>query len=77
MRRAAYPTYCPCIFLIAHQVQLREELASTAAHLSQVQLEALSHQQKVLELQTKLTTSLLDCKSHTKHISDLESQLEG
>ncbi|XP_019716514.1 FK506-binding protein 15 isoform X2 [Hippocampus comes] len=58
------------------KIQLREELASTAAQLSQVQLEALSHQQKVLELQTKLTTSLLDCKSHTKHISDLESQLE-
>nr|XP_057927716.1 FK506-binding protein 15 isoform X2 [Doryrhamphus excisus] len=57
------------------KIQLREELASTTTQLSQMQLEASAHQQKVLELQSKLSTKLLDCESHSKHINGLESQL--
>ncbi|XP_061624268.1 FK506-binding protein 15-like isoform X1 [Phyllopteryx taeniolatus] len=58
------------------KIQLREELASTTAQLSQVKLETLAHQQKVLELQTKLSTSLLNCEHCSKHIHELQSQLE-
>ncbi|XP_077379171.1 FK506-binding protein 15 isoform X3 [Festucalex cinctus] len=58
------------------KIQLREELSSTTAQFSQVKLEALTHQQKILELQTKLSTSLLECERHSKHICELESQLE-
>ncbi|XP_077418593.1 FK506-binding protein 15 isoform X2 [Vanacampus margaritifer] len=56
------------------KIQVREELSSITAHLSQVKLE--THQQKVLELQTKLSTSLLECERHSKRICELESQLE-
>nr|XP_049620153.1 FK506-binding protein 15 isoform X2 [Syngnathus scovelli] len=58
------------------KIQLKEELASPTANLSQMQLEGMTHHQKILELQTKLNTSLLDCERHSKHISDLEPQLE-
>ncbi|XP_054630445.1 FK506-binding protein 15 [Dunckerocampus dactyliophorus] len=58
------------------KIQLREELSSTTTQLSQMQLEASAHEQKVLELQSELSTKLLVCESHAKHINGLESQLQ-
>ncbi|XP_061674489.1 FK506-binding protein 15-like isoform X16 [Syngnathoides biaculeatus] len=55
------------------EIRLKEELAVTTAQLSQIKLESLAHQQKVLELQTELSTRLLNCEHHSKHINVLES----
>ncbi|KAM9858783.1 FK506-binding protein 15 [Aulostomus maculatus] len=58
------------------KVRLSEELASSTARLSQLQLEASSHQQKAMELQTKLSSALQDTESHCHHITALETQME-
>ncbi|KAM9360502.1 FK506-binding protein 15 [Symphorus nematophorus] len=58
------------------KVRLTEDLASSTARLSQLQLEASAHQQKAVELQTKLSSALQDSESHSQHIAALETQLE-
>ncbi|KAG7488889.1 FK506-binding protein 15 isoform X1 [Solea senegalensis] len=58
------------------QVRLTEDLASSTARLSQLQLEATSHQQKAMELQSKLSSVLLDNENHCQCITSLETQLE-
>ncbi|XP_062240869.1 FK506-binding protein 15 isoform X2 [Platichthys flesus] len=58
------------------KVRLTEDLASSTARLSELQLEASSHQQKAVELQGKLTSVLLDTESQGKRITALETQLE-
>ncbi|KAM7018551.1 FK506-binding protein 15 isoform 2-T2 [Tautogolabrus adspersus] len=58
------------------KVRLTEDLASSAARLSQLQLEASAHQQKVLELQGKLSSALQDIDSQNKRCAALEAQLE-
>ncbi|XP_060893408.1 FK506-binding protein 15 isoform X2 [Labrus mixtus] len=65
-------------FLQAEQdkVRLTEDLASSAARLSQLQLDASAHQQKVLELQGKLSSALQDSESQNQRSSALEAQLE-
>uniref|UniRef100_A0A7N6BEI3 peptidylprolyl isomerase n=1 Tax=Anabas testudineus TaxID=64144 RepID=A0A7N6BEI3_ANATE len=46
------------------KVRLTEDLASSTARLSQLQLEALAHQQKAVELQSKLNSVLQDSETH-------------
>ncbi|XP_034548433.1 FK506-binding protein 15 [Notolabrus celidotus] len=58
------------------KVRLTEDLASSTARLSQLQLEASAHQQKVLELQGKLSTALQDAESQNQRSAVLEAQLE-
>ncbi|KAM7416849.1 hypothetical protein PAMA_018766 [Pampus argenteus] len=58
------------------KVRLTEDLASSAARLSQLQLEASAQQQKAVELQTKLNSALQDSESHSQHIAALQTQLE-
>lgn len=64
-----------CLRLL--QVRLTEDLASSTARLSQLQLEASVHQQKAMELQTKLNSALQSIESHSQHIAGLEIQMEG
>uniref|UniRef100_A0A667YE06 peptidylprolyl isomerase n=1 Tax=Myripristis murdjan TaxID=586833 RepID=A0A667YE06_9TELE len=58
------------------KVRLTEDLASSTARLSQLQLEASCHQQKAVDLQTKLTSALQDSENHCQRISALDTQLE-
>ncbi|XP_034038412.1 M-phase-specific PLK1-interacting protein-like [Thalassophryne amazonica] len=59
-------------------VRLTEDLAVPTVCLSQVQqLEAFAHQQKAVELQTKLSSVLQDNENHCQHITVLEKELEG
>ncbi|XP_008275237.1 FK506-binding protein 15 isoform X2 [Stegastes partitus] len=58
------------------KVRLTEDLASSAARVSQLQLEASAHQQKTMELQNKLGLALQDNERHCQHIAALETQLE-
>ncbi|XP_071337925.1 FK506-binding protein 15 isoform X2 [Trachinotus anak] len=58
------------------QVRLTEDLASSTARLSQMQLEATAHQQKAVELQSKLSSVLQDSESHCQRIAALETQQE-
>nr|XP_046241602.1 FK506-binding protein 15 isoform X3 [Scatophagus argus] len=58
------------------QVRLTEDLASSTARLSQLQLEASAHQQKAVELQTKLSSALQDSEGHSQRVTVLETQLE-
>ncbi|XP_040011066.1 FK506-binding protein 15 isoform X2 [Xiphias gladius] len=58
------------------QVRLTEDLASSTARLSQLQLEASAHQQKAVELQSKLSSVMQDNEIHCQHIASLETQLE-
>uniref|UniRef100_A0A667YD60 peptidylprolyl isomerase n=1 Tax=Myripristis murdjan TaxID=586833 RepID=A0A667YD60_9TELE len=51
------------------KVRLTEDLASSTARLSQLQLEASCHQQKAVDLQTKLTSALQDSENHCQRIS--------
>ncbi|MEQ2210563.1 hypothetical protein XENOCAPTIV_015668, partial [Xenoophorus captivus] len=57
-------------------VRLTEELATSTARVSQLQLEASTHQQKAAKLQCELSSALQDSESHCKHIASLEVQLE-
>lgn len=59
------------------QVRLTEDLASSAARLSQLQLEASAHQQKAVELQSKLSSALQDSESRCQRNAAMETQLEG
>lgn len=54
-----------------------EELALSTARLSQLQLEASAHQQKSMELQTKLNSVVQSNDSENQRITCLETQLEG
>ncbi|XP_038559429.1 FK506-binding protein 15 isoform X1 [Micropterus salmoides] len=58
------------------KVRLTEDLASSTARLSQLQLEASAHQQKAIELQSKLSSALQDSESSSQRIATLETQLE-
>ncbi|KAK5621136.1 hypothetical protein CRENBAI_013474 [Crenichthys baileyi] len=58
------------------KVRLTEELASSTARVSQLQLEASTHQQKAAKLQCELSSALQDSETHCKHIASLEAQLE-
>ncbi|XP_076587173.1 FK506-binding protein 15 isoform X2 [Chaetodon auriga] len=58
------------------QVRLTEDLASSTARLSQLQLEASAQQQKAVELQSKLSSALQDSESHSQRVAALETQLE-
>ncbi|XP_070760177.1 FK506-binding protein 15 [Enoplosus armatus] len=58
------------------KVRLTEDLASSASRLSQLHLEASAHQQKAVELQSKLSSALQDSESHSQRTAALEAQLE-
>ncbi|XP_040897863.1 FK506-binding protein 15 isoform X2 [Toxotes jaculatrix] len=58
------------------KVRLTEDLASSTARLSQLQLEATAHQQKAVELQSKLSSVLQDSENQCQRIAALETQLE-
>ncbi|XP_063345543.1 FK506-binding protein 15 isoform X3 [Pelmatolapia mariae] len=58
------------------KVRLTEDLASAAARVSQLQLEASAHQQKAAELQGKLSTALQDSENRCQRVAALEAQLE-
>ncbi|CAN9512734.1 unnamed protein product [Ophioblennius macclurei] len=58
------------------KVRLTEDLASSAARLSALQLEASAHQQRAAELQSKLSLALQDGESHSQHVAALEAQVE-
>uniref|UniRef100_A0A671YY58 peptidylprolyl isomerase n=1 Tax=Sparus aurata TaxID=8175 RepID=A0A671YY58_SPAAU len=51
-----------------NEVRLTEDLASATARLSQLQLEASAHQQRAVELQTKLSSALQDSETHVRII---------
>ncbi|XP_068559313.1 FK506-binding protein 15 isoform X2 [Cebidichthys violaceus] len=57
------------------KVRLTEDLASSTAQLSQLQLEATAHQQKASVLQSKLSSALHDGERHCQHITALDTQL--
>ncbi|KAA0713628.1 FK506-binding protein 15 [Triplophysa tibetana] len=57
------------------KVRLSEELASSTARVSELQLELTSQQQKAAVLQTKLNSALQDIQQHSTHITSLETQL--
>uniref|UniRef100_A0AAQ4P4D7 peptidylprolyl isomerase n=1 Tax=Gasterosteus aculeatus aculeatus TaxID=481459 RepID=A0AAQ4P4D7_GASAC len=57
-------------------VRLTEDLASTTAQLSQLQLEATAQQQKASVLQSELSTAQHDGDRHRRHICTIETQLE-
>lgn len=59
------------------KVRLSEELASSTARVSELQLELTSQQQKAAVLQTKLNSALQDSQQHSTHITSLETQLLG
>ncbi|XP_029367184.1 FK506-binding protein 15 [Echeneis naucrates] len=56
------------------KVRLTEDLASSTARLSQLQLEVTSQQQKAVELQSKLSSVLQDSENHCQCIAALETQ---
>ncbi|XP_039658741.1 FK506-binding protein 15 isoform X2 [Perca fluviatilis] len=58
------------------KVRLTEDLTTATAQLSQLQLEATAHQQKAMELQGKLGSSLQDSERHCQRIAALETQME-
>ncbi|XP_054876454.1 FK506-binding protein 15 isoform X2 [Poeciliopsis prolifica] len=58
------------------KVRLTEELASSTARVSQLQLEATAHQQKASKLQGELSSALEDRESRCQRIAALEAQLE-
>ncbi|RVE68728.1 hypothetical protein OJAV_G00094320 [Oryzias javanicus] len=58
------------------QVRLTEELASSMAKVSQVQLEASAHQQKAAELKSKLNVALQEGENSRQLLAAQESQLE-
>ncbi|XP_050973020.1 FK506-binding protein 15 isoform X1 [Labeo rohita] len=57
------------------QARLTEELASSTARVSELQLELSSQQQKAAALQTKLNSALQDSQQHSTHITTLEAQI--
>uniref|UniRef100_H3CCZ0 peptidylprolyl isomerase n=1 Tax=Tetraodon nigroviridis TaxID=99883 RepID=H3CCZ0_TETNG len=57
------------------KVRLTEDLALSTSRQSQLQLEASSHQQKSLELQSKLSSLLQSSDDQSQRIAGLEAQL--
>ncbi|XP_029115502.1 FK506-binding protein 15 [Scleropages formosus] len=58
------------------KVRLTEELASSTARISQLQLEATSHQQRASELQAKLSAAQQESEKHSAQLAELQSQVE-
>ncbi|XP_049906267.1 FK506-binding protein 15 isoform X4 [Epinephelus moara] len=58
------------------QVRLTEDLALSTAQLSELQLKATAHQQKAIELQSKLSSVLQDSERQCQRIVAMEPQLE-
>ncbi|XP_049434719.1 FK506-binding protein 15 isoform X1 [Epinephelus fuscoguttatus] len=58
------------------KVRLTEDLASSTAQLSELQLKATAHQQKAIELQSKLSSVLQDSERQSQRIVAMEPQLE-
>lgn len=58
-------------------MRLTEDLALSTSRQSQLQLEASSHQQKSLELQSKLSSLLQSSDDQSQRIAGLEAQLGG
>ncbi|KAJ8263352.1 hypothetical protein COCON_G00158090 [Conger conger] len=58
------------------QVWLTEELASSTARVSQLQLETSTQQQKAAELQAKLSAALQEGEKHRTQLGLQETQLE-
>ena len=59
------------------QARLTEELASSTARVSELQLELTAQRQKSAGLQTSLSAALQEGQQHSERISALESQLQG
>ncbi|KAL7884122.1 hypothetical protein AOLI_G00068920 [Acnodon oligacanthus] len=58
------------------KARLTEELASSTARVSELQLELTAQRQKSAGLQTSLSTALQQGQQHSEQISALESQLQ-
>ncbi|TNN34831.1 FK506-binding protein 15 [Liparis tanakae] len=58
------------------QVRLTEDLASSSAQMSQLQLEAAAQQQTAAALQSQLSSALQDGERHRQRSAGLEAQLE-
>ncbi|XP_043102652.1 FK506-binding protein 15 isoform X2 [Puntigrus tetrazona] len=56
------------------KARLTEELASSTARVSELQLELSSQQQKAAALQTKLSSALQDAQQRSTHVTTLEAQ---
>ncbi|XP_051964654.1 FK506-binding protein 15-like isoform X2 [Xyrauchen texanus] len=57
------------------KVRLTEELASSTARVSELQLELSSQQQNAAALQTKLNAALQESQQHSTYVTKLEAQL--
>uniref|UniRef100_A0A9J7XGC7 peptidylprolyl isomerase n=1 Tax=Cyprinus carpio carpio TaxID=630221 RepID=A0A9J7XGC7_CYPCA len=57
------------------KARLTEELASSTARVSELQLELSSQQQKAAVLQTKLNSALQDSQQRSTHVTTLEAQI--
>ncbi|XP_016375894.1 FK506-binding protein 15-like isoform X2 [Sinocyclocheilus rhinocerous] len=57
------------------QARLTEELASSTARVSELQLELSSQQQKAAALQSKLNSALQDGQQRSTHVTTLEAQI--
>uniref|UniRef100_A0A9J8DG59 peptidylprolyl isomerase n=1 Tax=Cyprinus carpio carpio TaxID=630221 RepID=A0A9J8DG59_CYPCA len=57
------------------QARLTEELASSTARVSELQLELSSQQQKAAALQSKLSSALQDSQQRSTHVTTLEAQI--
>ncbi|XP_058640115.1 FK506-binding protein 15 isoform X2 [Onychostoma macrolepis] len=57
------------------KARLTEELASSTARMSELQLELSSQQQKAAALQTKLNSALQDSQQRSTHVTTLEAQI--
>lgn len=56
---------------------MTEELASSTARVSELQLELSAQQQKAAALQAKLNSALQDGQQHSTQITALEAQTLG
>ncbi|XP_049341622.1 FK506-binding protein 15 isoform X2 [Astyanax mexicanus] len=59
-----------------NQARLTEELASSTARVSELQLELTAQRQKSAGLQSSLSTALQESQQHSEQIKALESQLQ-
>ncbi|XP_072538566.1 FK506-binding protein 15 isoform X2 [Salminus brasiliensis] len=59
-----------------NQARLTEELASSTARVSELQLELSAQRQKSAALQSSLSTALQEGQQHSEQITALESQLQ-
>ena len=59
------------------QARLTEDLASSTARVSELQLEASCQQQKAAALQAKLNAVHQEREQHASQVSTLQTQLEG